>query len=334
MGMLLKLISFLAINLQIISGRLYLDEFRFKENLAQILTGIPNPFDNEQTATFLNKLRNSTLPMLDAYNKIWGWGLDKRLDSRLKESFRSQCMQIGNPINESTDFDANENVTIFSNFMFRAYIKPFNWGRSFNYYFSLLKPGRSINLEPKIVALKLNNDERKKYLCSGFKVLNREFDKFNDMPAKISFNLNFSTTIKSILRKLHNSTRKISNSGIRKMTYNESKEFFKLVRLIQECYITNDCWPFVSNSTKLRFGIIEANFTGIKQHHFSKLRSFFTAIYSRLNLTMAGKHSIQPYDYEKFSVGFDYSQFYNESQFVNCSDKHGLRNQVECLNLL
>ena len=76
------------------------------------------------------------------------------------------------------------------------------------------------------------------------------------MPDKDSFTLNVSTTIKSMLKNLYRSKRKINEFGIRNMTYNELKEFFKLVRLIQECNSANDCWPFFRNSKKLRIRIM------------------------------------------------------------------------------
>ena len=90
------------------------------------------------------------------------------------------------------------------------------------------------------------------------------------MPDKDSFTLNVSTTIKSMLKNLYRSTRKINEFGIRNMTYNELKEFFKLVRLIQEFNSANDCWTFFRNSKRLRIRIIETHFTEIgRQHGFS-----------------------------------------------------------------
>ena len=344
--MLLEQIVFLAINLQIVSGHLYPsaqinnpNQFRFKEVLAQILTGVSNPFDTYRTTTFLNKLRNSPLPILDAYDDIWIWRLDKRINSRMKESFRRQCMRIGNPINKSTDFDANENVTIFSNFMFQAYIEPHKSPRrGFNYYINLLESRRAIYLEPKIADLNLNKDEKKKYLCSGFKVLEREFKIFKNMPYKDTFFLEYSTTIKSMLRNLFKSDRNMNKFGISKMTYKESKEFFKLVRFIQECDRTIDCWPFFKPSTELTnrliIGIIEARFKGIGKRSLSKLHALFIENRSSKNLTKPGSYSIQPFHYKHFSDKFDYSQFYNETQFNNCSTIPGLKNQVKCLSLL
>ena len=328
--MLFKQIVFLAINLQIISGFLHPDKFLFKENLAEILTGKSHPFDNDRSKAFLNKLRSSPLPILDDYDYIRVSGRDKRLPSTMRDDFRTECNSIGNPINKSTDFDKNKIATIFSDLMYKIYTDANIIVINFRGFLDNLNSHLQWNYYPKIAAL--NSDDRKIYLCSGFKVLDREFEKFNNKPAMDSISLTYSTTFKSMIRHFYKSDVKMNRFGIKNLTYNESIEFFMLVRLIQECPNDWNCWPFFENTKKLKAGIIRARFTEISQRLFLKFRCIFIAI-QNMNLAIPGKDSIKPYHYENFSTGLSYSQIYNESKFVECIQIDGFRNQVECLNL-
>ena len=172
--------------------------------------------------------------------------------------------------------------------------------------------------------------------CEGFKALQKHLKAAFNAISKMSVNLSFTQEIRNLLDKISSNSDTIKNSGVSNLNYNESLEFFKLLRHIRFFWAMHFSWLtnnqlFIGSHMDWTVSYDVPKFARFNEssEHIEKIM----ALIGTCELPVSTNKWIRPVRTD--TLPYDYPNIYSERKFNECTagDNSNLDSQIECLNL-